>query len=100
MVKHTELWLFAIVAIASFTGLVFQLNNTVTGSYTASGGGAYTYVANVIVQMQPDEACTYAGFQPVYPRSVFTNEYGTLMAVCQYNDRLTAVPLVQRVNVP
>jgi len=82
------------VAIVAIGGLTVQLRDTLTGQYAAGGGGRWYYGPQKI-QMQPDEACTYAGFEPVHPWQVYTNEYGTLMSVCLFQGRQVSVPVVQ-----
>jgi len=92
--------LFLVTALVAIAGMVFEIRSEITGDYARSGGGRWYYGAQ-IMQLQPDEACTYAGFTPLHPWRVETNEYGTLMSVCydQVNARLTGVPVVVTAKV-
>lgn len=100
MVNHTNaavLGIFAIVAVSIF---MMALHSSATGNYVAGGGGRYTYDQPKLAQMQPDEACVYAGFEAVYPQRVFKNEWGTWMSTCRNGNEFVAVPLMQMVIVP
>lgn len=95
MVKRTGLVLFGLVAVVAVTMFSLMLHASITGKYVTGGGGRYTYEQPQIVQLQPDEACRYSGFEPVYPVRVFSNRYGTLMSTCRDGDAFVAVPVVQ-----
>lgn len=86
--------------VAAFAVAGFLVNfDVVTGQYYASGGGRYYYGPQKAL-LQPDEACTYAGFQPLDPWRVESNEYGNLMSVCRDGGQYVMVPLLQTVLVP
>ena len=95
-----ELVLFALTALAAigmFTAmLAFEAN---TGAYVASGGGDWYYGPQK-AQMEPHEACIFAGCNPVKPVNVFSNEYGTLMSLCNCQGTYRGVPLIQTIYVP
>jgi len=91
--------LLGFVAVIAIGGLTIQLRDTVTGEYYASGGGRW-YSGPQIVQLSPDEACLYSGFEPLYPSRVESNKYGTLLSICKNGDQFVAVPVVQTVVVP
>jgi len=100
MVNKLGLLLFGIVAIVAITMISLMLQDSITGKYVTIGGGRYTYEPPKIAQMQPDEACVYAGFEPVYPVRVFRGEYGALMSTCRDGAEFVAVPVVQTVMIP
>jgi len=89
--------LLAVVAAFAVAGFIVNWD-VVTGQYAAGGGGRWYYGPQK-AQLQPDEACIYQGFEPIYPWQVYTNEFGTLMSVCKFNGQLVSVPLVQTVYV-
>ncbi|VVB81733.1 Uncharacterised protein [uncultured archaeon] len=100
MVKQKlGLILLAFVAVVAIGGFTVQLRDTVTGDYTATNVGRW-YAGAQKAQMQPDEACTYSGLEPMYPWQVYTNEYGTFMSLCKKDGYYVGVPLVQTVIVP
>ena len=86
------------IAVVAIGGLTVQLRDTLTGNYYAGGGGRW-YFGPQKAQMQPDEACAYAGLEPIYPVHVYTNEYGTLLSLCKRGGGFVGVPLVQTVFV-
>ncbi len=98
MVQKLGVIFLGLIALVAIGGLIIQLQNTLTGQYYASGGGRW-YYGPQRAQMQPNEACIYAGLQPVYPQQVYTNEWGTLLSVCQQGSNFVGVPLVQTVLV-
>ncbi|MEM3153945.1 MAG: hypothetical protein QW165_00030 [Candidatus Woesearchaeota archaeon] len=98
MVQKLGFLLLGFVALIALSGLIIQIQNSVTGEYYASGGGRW-YYGPQRAQMQPDEACMFAGMKPVYPQQVYTNEWGTLMAVCDAGGRMVGVPLTQTILV-
>ena len=75
-----------------------ELRDTVTGEYVASGGGRWYYGPQP-AQLDPDQACAFAGYTPLTPWRVERNEYNTLVSVCLNGDELVRVPLVQTVYV-
>ncbi len=99
MVQKIALALLAVVAVLAVGLFTLELKNETTGQYYASGGGRY-YYGTMKAQLQPDEACIYQGFEPVYPVQVYTNEYGTLMSLCKLGEQFVGVPIVQTVLVP
>ena len=98
MVQKLGFIFLGLIAIVAIGGLLVQLQNTMTGEYYASGGGRW-YYGPMRAQMQPDEACIYAGLVPVYPQQVYRNEYGLVLSVCQQGDQRVGVPLTQTVLV-
>ncbi|PIN76259.1 hypothetical protein COV18_00475 [Candidatus Woesearchaeota archaeon CG10_big_fil_rev_8_21_14_0_10_37_12] len=98
MVYKTGILLLGFVALVGAGILVINFNEQLTGQYISSGGGSWYYGVQ-IAQMQPDEACTYAGYVPVTPIAVKRNEYGTILAVCQDNGKEVLVPTIQRIYV-
>jgi len=98
MMQKLGLMLLGFVALVAIGGLIIQLQETVTGNYVKSGGGRW-YYGPMRAQMQPDEACIYAGLEPVYPQRVYTNEYGTLMTACIQYGEMVGVPLTQTIYV-
>lgn len=82
-----------IIGVLAIGGLITEFRD-VTGQYYASGGGRYYYGPQKI-HLQPDEACIYSGLQPIYPVQVYTNQFGTLMSLCDYNGQKVGVPTVQ-----
>ncbi len=98
MVQKLGFIFLGLIALVAIGGLLIQIQNTLTGDYTASGGGRW-YYGPLRAQMEPSEACIYAGLQPVYPQQVYSNEYGTMMSVCQQGSQMVGVPLTQTVLV-
>ena len=94
MMRKLGLVLLGFVAIVAIGGLTVQLRDTLTGKYYAAGGGRWYYGPQRI-QLAPDEACVYAGLEPLDPVRVYTNEYGTLLSMCKQGDQFVGVPLVQ-----
>ena len=90
---HKELTILGIISILAIGGLVFGLQQTVTGSYTAGTGGDRVY-GPVYVQFEPNEACLNSGYQPRKPIEIRSVPYGT-MAVCNGPEGQVLVPLVQ-----
>jgi len=94
MENKLGLLFLGIIAIVAVGGLTLTIRDSVTGEYFASGGGRYYYGPQKI-QLAPDEACIYSGYEPVYPVQVKTNEFGTLVSVCRSPQGYVTVPLVQ-----
>lgn len=93
--------MFAIVGLVLAVAVIgFTLEyKSMTGQYYSSGGGEW-YYGELTIQLQPSEACEYAGFEPIYPERVERNEYNTLMSVCKFNGQYVRVPVVQTARVP
>jgi hypothetical protein len=98
MMNKLGLIFLGFVAVVAIGGLTMHLRDTMTGQYYASGGGRWYYGPQP-AQLAPDEACVYAGLEPLYPVQVYTNEYGTLMSLCSQNGNLVGVPLTQTILV-
>lgn len=96
--QKTALLFLAFIALVAMGILMVEINDTVTGKYVTSGGGDWHYGSQQAL-MQPDEACIYQGFEPLYPWRVTTNEYGTQVSVCLHNGEYVTVPLVQTIVV-
>ena len=96
MVQKVGLMLTGLVAVVAIGILLIQLQDTLTGNYVKTGGG-YWYFGPQKAQLQPDEACRYAGHEPALPWNVRTNEYGTQVSVCADG---AEVPMVQTIVVP
>ncbi len=94
MMRKLGLVLLGFVAIVAIGGLTVQLRDSLTGQYYASGGGRWYYGPQRI-QLAPDEACIYAGLEPVDPVHVYSNEYGTQLSLCKQGNGFVGVPLVQ-----
>ncbi len=94
MMNKLGLVLLGFVAIVAIGGLTVQLRDSLTGQYSASGGGRW-YYGPQIIQLAPDEACTYAGLEPMHPMRVYTNEFGTQLSLCKQGSELVGVPMVQ-----
>ena len=96
-----ELILFSLVAFAAVGMLTAMLAyEAKTGAYVFSGGGKNWYYGAVRAQMEPDEACIYAGCSPIYPKNVFSNDYGTVLSLCNCDGQQVGIPLTQTVFVP
>ena len=94
-----EVVLFALTALAAISMFTAMLAfDASTGAYVASGGGKWYYGPQK-AQMEPAEACTYAGCSPLDPINVYTNKYGTMMSLCNCRGKLAGVPLVQTIYV-
>ena len=91
-----ELLFFGLVAMFAIGGLVFQLQQTVTGNYIAGSGGKYIHHP-VYVHFSPAEACFAAGYEPFSPVQVFKTGYD-VFTVCKSVDGTVSVPLVQLVR--
>ncbi len=99
MVQRVGLTFLAIISVVAVGGLIFEFTGAgTTGQYYAAGGGRWYYSAQ-IAQLQPDEACIYSGFRPLDPWRVETNEFGTVVSLCNDNGRIVTVPVVQTVIV-
>ena len=98
MVQKLALVFLGLIAVVAIGGLILKVGNVATGQYVAVGGGRY-YYGPQRAQMQPDEACIYAGFEPIYPPRIFTNEYGTVVSECKRGSGTVIVPLVQTIIV-
>lgn len=98
MVKKTAFLVFSFIAAVALGLFIVELNNTVTGRYVTSGGGSW-YYGTQQAHLQPDEACLFAGYTPVKPWRVITNEYGTLLSVCKDGNRIATAPIVQTIQV-
>ena len=98
MVQKIGLVLLAFVTLVAIGGLIVTFRDPSTGLYTYSGGGRW-YYGPLRAQMEPAEACIYSGLEPVYPQQVYTNEWGTLLSVCQQGSQMVGVPLTQTVLV-
>ena len=99
MVQKLALLFFGLIALVAIGGIVLELRDTVTGQYYAYGGGRW-HTGTQIVQLEPDEACIYSGFEPVYPVRVESNKYGTLVSICKSGDQYVSVPVIQTIYVP
>ena len=100
MVQTKVVYVFlAVMAVIAIGALTYGLKDTLTGSYYAPGGGRWYYGAQRM-QMQPDEACLYSGYEPLYPWRVYTNEYGTMLSLCRFGDKYVGVPVWQTAIVP
>ena len=96
-----ELIMFSLVAFAAIGMLVAMIAYEAnTGAYVFSGGARNWYYGAVRAQMDPKEACVYAGCNPVTPMNVFSNEYGTMLSLCNCRGEMVGVPLTQTVVLP
>ena len=98
MVHKLALVFLGLIAVVAIGGLTVQLKDVVTGNYYAAGGGKYYYGPQK-AQLQPDEACIYQSYEPLYPWNVYTNEYGTIMSLCKNDGEFVGVPVVQTIRV-
>lgn len=97
--KRTGIALLAFIVVVSIGGMVWTMSTlNATGMYTAAGGGRY-YYGYQSVQLTPDDACKYAGCYPSRPQTVYTNEYGTKLALCHCGFGTVGIPLIQTVRV-
>ena len=69
-----------------------------TGNYASAGGGKWYYGPHQ-AQLQPDEACIYAGYEPQHPWTVYKNEWGTVLSQCKKGTELIGVPVIQTIYV-
>jgi len=99
MMQKLGLILLAFVALVAIGGLMIQLQNSATGQYTRAGCGSW-YCGPQRAQLAPDEACMYAGYEPIYPVNVYQNQFGTMLSACRQGSELVGVPLVQTIYVP
>ena len=99
MMQKLGLVLLAFVALVAIGGLIIQLQNSVTGQYTRAGCGQW-YCGPQRAQLEPDEACIAAGYEPIYPVNVYQNQFGTYLSACNHGGRTVGVPLVQTIYVP
>jgi len=99
MVPRLGLVFLGVITVVGIAGLIFEFQDSTTGQYYAAGGGRWYYGPQRAL-LQPDEACIYSGYQPSYPWRVETNEYGTMVSVCNAGGRKVTVPLVQTIIVP
>ncbi len=97
MVHRVGALLLAVVAAFAVGGFLTNVD-IITGQYYASGGGSWYYGPQA-AQLDPDQACIYAGFEPIYPVRVATNEYGTVVSICKFGSEWVSVPVVQTVYV-
>lgn len=96
--QKTALLILAFIALVAMGILFVEIRDTVTGNYVTSGGGDWYYGTQQAL-LQPDEACIYQGYQPLYPWRVTTNEFGTQVSVCRHNGQYVVSPLVQTIRV-
>ena len=99
MVHRIGLLFLGLIATVAVVGLLSNLPSQVTGKYTASGGGEY-YMGVQFIQLQPDEACIYAGYESIHPWHVVTDTYGALLSQCRYRGKIVTAPLIQMMVVP
>jgi len=100
MVQKIALAFLGFIAIFAIAGTTLHFRDSATGLYTTGSNIGRWHVGTQKVQLQPDEACMYAGAVPLYPWRVYTNEYGTLMSMCKVGDSYVGVPIVQTAFVP
>jgi len=99
MVQRTGFALLAFIVVVSIGGLVWTVSTlSATGEYAASGGGRY-YYGYQPVQLSPGDACKYTGCYSARPQTIYTNEYGTKLALCHCGFGTVGVPLVKTVRV-
>ncbi|OYT32514.1 hypothetical protein B6U93_01580 [Candidatus Woesearchaeota archaeon ex4484_78] len=100
-VKKTGFALLVFVALIAGAVLFVNFqNNSISGGFSAAGGGRY-YYGSQIVQLMPQDACARIGCEstePVYVKSGFGGSYTKCLCYRNGVYKEEWVPLIQVIN--
>jgi len=96
MVQKLAVVILGIIAILGVAMMTWQVKS-LTGEFSAGSGVGNWYAGKQIVQLQPDEACSYSGHPPnTVPTITRDERFGTLISICGDG---AAVPATQTAYV-